>query len=529
MEPPAALGGVALVADGGTLARHPRRWLAFSGVLAAVIMDLLDSTVTNTAAPAIRADLHGSYPDLQWVTAAYTMALAVALLVGGRLGDMLGRRRTLLIGVGGFTLASAACAAAPTPLLLILTRAAQGAFGALIMPQTFGLIRDLFPQAEAKKAWTVLGPVMGLGAVAGPLVAGALIRADLLGTGWRMIFLINVPIGAFALANVARFLPSDHRPGRPGQSGPETGHVGRLDPVSVALAAAGTFMLIFPLVQGRELGWPPWAMTLLAGSLPVLALLGRRLYRQTYGPSRSRRPGRPGRSRRQRPEVTPLIAVALFGQRSYVGGLAFAVVFSAAVGGTFLTVNVLMQVGLGYTPLRAGLASVPWALGAMIGSGLSGALMAWLGRRLLHLGLAGMGTGLAILYVTLAQAGPGFGPSGFIVPLLVFGTGMGAIFTPMLDIILGDVPGTELGSAASVLSAAQQLGLSLGIAVLGTAFFGLVAAHAAHSQAAADVLTAPWRDYLNAARGTCLISLGLIAAASVLVILLPTKARNNDS
>jgi MFS family permease len=269
-------------------------------------------------------------------------------------------------------------------------------------------------------------------------------------------------------------------------------------------------MLIFPLVQGRELGWPLWTLVLLAGSLPVLALLWRRLYRQ-------------------RPGVTPLIEVGLFGRRSYAGGVAFAMVFSAAVGGTFLTINVFMQVGLGYTPLQAGLASTPWALGAMIGSGLSGALMARLGRRLLHLGLAGMATGLVLLYATLAFAGTSIGASGFVVPLLAFGAGMGAIFSPMMDIILGDVAGHELGSASSVLSAAQQLGLSIGVAALGTAFFGLVAAHAAAHAAArtrpiADVLAAPWRDYLGAARGTCLISLGLIAAASLLVFLLPAKS-----
>ncbi len=490
MESPTAIGGVMLVARGETPpgGRHPRRWLAFSGVLAAVLMDLLDSTVTNTAAPAIRADLHGSYPDLQWVTAAYTMALAVALLVGGRLGDMVGRKRMLLVGVGGFTLASAACAAAPTPLMLILTRVAQGAFGALILPQIFGLIRDLFPADDAKKAWTVLGPVMGLGAVAGPIVAGTLIHADLLGAGWRMIFLINLPVGGFALVTAARFLPADRRFGRRG----------RLDPVSVALAAAGTFMLVFPLVQGRELGWPLWTMVLLAGSLPVLALLGWRLYRQTYGTRRSHH---------QRPGVTPLIAVSVFGRRSYAWGVAFAVVFSAAVGGTFLTINVLMQVGLGYTPLRAGLASTSWAVGAMIGSGLSGALMARLGRRLLHLGLAGMGTGLAF---------------GFIAPLLAFGAGMGAIFSPMFDIVLGDVADAELGSASSLLSAVQQLGLSLGVAVLGTAFFGLVAAHARRG---ADVLAAPWRGYVDAARGTCLMTLGLIVLASLLGFLLPAASR----
>jgi EmrB/QacA subfamily drug resistance transporter len=498
----------ALVPASGTTARPPHRWLAFSGVLAAVIMDLLDSTVTNTAAPTIRADLHGSYPDLQWVTAAYTMALAVALLVGGKLGDMLGRQRTLVIGVSGFTLASVACAAAPTPLMLILTRAAQGAFGALIMPQTFAVIRTLFPAGEAKKAWTVLGPVMSLGAVAGPVVAGALIRADLLGTGWRMIFLINLPIGAFALVTVARFLPADRPPG------PGEGQHRRLDPVSVALAAAGTFMLIFPLVQGRELGWPLWTMVLLAGSLPTLAWLGRRLYRQTYGSARSRRP---------RPEVTPLINVSLFGRRTFLGGLAFAIVFSAAVGGTFLILNVFMQVGLGYTPLEAGLASTPGAIGAMIGSGLSGALMARLGRRLLLLGLAGMGTGLAILAATLAQAGAGLSAAGLIAPLLAFGAGLGAIFSPMQDIILRDVADPDLGSAASVLSAAQQLGLSLGVAVLGTAFFGLVAARARRT---VSVLAAPGRDYLNAASGICLIIVSLIAVASLTVFLLPANARS---
>jgi EmrB/QacA subfamily drug resistance transporter len=498
MESP-AIGGVVAASPPGNATRarpprHPphqrprRRWLTFSGVLAAMIMDLLDSTVTSTAAPAIRADLHGSYPDLQWVTAAYTMALAVTLLVGARLGDTLGRRPTLVMGIGGFTLASAACAAAPTPLILILTRAAQGAFGALIMPQTFGLISDLFPATEAKKAWTVLGPVMSLGAVAGPIVAGVLIRADLLGSGWRMIFLINVPIGAFALVTVGRFRPAGRRPGRSG----------RLDLVGVALAAAGTVLLIFPLVQGRELGWPLWTLVLPAGSLLALALLGRRLHRQTYETGRQRR----------RPAVTPLIEVSVFGRRSFVGGLAFAVVFSAAVGGTFLTLNVFMQVGLGYTPLRAGLAGIPWALGAMIGSGLSGALMARLGRRLLHLGLAGMGLGLSIFCATLALAGTGVGPPALIVPLLVFGAGMGTIFSPMMDIILGEVASAELGSASSVLAAAQQLGLSLGVAVLGTAFFWLAAAG---------------RGYRHAASGASLISLGLIGTASLLVLLLPAN------
>ncbi len=417
------------------------------------MMDGLDSTVTATAAPAIRADLSGSYAELQWMTAAFTMALAVVLLMGGRLGDMFGRRRMLLIGVGGFVLASMTCAMAATPAMLILARAAQGAFGAMMAPQTFGLIRDLFPPADMKKAWTVLGPAIGLSAAAGPVVAGALIHADLLGSGWRMIFLINVPIGGFALAVAARFLPSSSRAARRG----------RLDPLGVVLAAAGTFMLVFPLVQGRELGWPWWMAALAAGSVPVLALFAWHQIRQ------------------ERSGVTPLIEMSVFGRRSYASGVAFAMVFSGAIGGTLLTLGVFMQVGLGYTPLRAGLTSMPWALGAMAGSGASGALAARLGRRILHIGLIGMGAGLTLLYTVLEHAGTSMGSADFIAPLFAFGIGMGIVFSPLFDIILGDVADSEVGSASSVLQAIQQVGMSLGVAVIGTAFFALSGMRAQHN------------------------------------------------
>jgi EmrB/QacA subfamily drug resistance transporter len=456
----------AAVATRRVVVRSPYRWrwLAFCAVLACAAMDLLDSTVINTAAPSIRADLSGSYAELQWMSAAYTMALAVVLLIGGRLGDMFGRRRMLLIGAAGFTLASMICAVATTSAMLIFARALQGAFGAVMLPQGFGLIRDLFAPAERKRAWTVFGPVMSLSAVLGPIVAGTLIHADLLGSGWRMIFLINVPIGGFALALGASFLPAPPVPAPPvaAPSDPPVPSA-RLDPLGVVLAAAGTFMLIFPLVQGRELGWPWWTVAVLAGSVPVLAGFGWHQLRQ------------------QRSGVTPLIETSMFGRRSYASGLVFAVVFSAAVGGTLLTLSVFLQVGLGYTPLRAGLTSMPWALGAMAGSGASGALMARLGRRLLQLGLTGMGAGLIALYAVLGYAGTSIGSADFAAPLLIGGIGMGMIFAPMFDIVLRDVADQEVGSASSVLQAVQQLGASLGVAVIGTAFFGLLGLRAPHN------------------------------------------------
>jgi MFS family permease len=184
------------------------QWMAFAAVLAAMMMDLLDATIASVAGPSIAADLGGSHADLQWIGAAYTLAMAVGLLVGGRLGDMFGRKRMLLIGAGGFTLASVLCAAAPSAETLIGFRALQGIVGAVMLPQVFGLIRDIFPPKEMGKAWGILGPVSGLSAVLGPIVAGLLIDADLLGTGWRMIFLINVPIGAFVLIAGAKEIPN---------------------------------------------------------------------------------------------------------------------------------------------------------------------------------------------------------------------------------------------------------------------------------------------------------------------------------
>src|SRR5512133_3858208 len=184
------------------------RWLAFAAALAAALMDLMDSTIANVAAPFIRGDLGGSYADVQWISAAYTLAMAVMLLTGGRLGDMFGRKRMLLIGAAGFNAASVAAAAAPSIEALIAARALQGGLGAIMVPQVFGLIRDLFKPEELGKALGILGPACGLAAILGPVVSGLLIDADLFGTGWRMIFLVNVPVGAFVLVAGAKLLPS---------------------------------------------------------------------------------------------------------------------------------------------------------------------------------------------------------------------------------------------------------------------------------------------------------------------------------
>ena len=461
------------------------RWVAFAAALAATLMDLLDSTIANVAAPAIRRDLGGSYADLQWIAAAYTLAMAVMLLTGGRLGDMFGRKRMLLIGAAGFTVASIACALAPTAETLIAFRAVQGGVGAVMVPQVFGLIRDLFKPQEMGKAFAILGPACGLSAILGPVVSGLLIDANLFDTGWRMIFLVNVPIGAFVLIAGTRHLPSVA----------PTAATQRFDLAGVAIAAIGAFMLVYPLVQGRELGWPGWVKVLLVASVPVLAAFA------AY------------QVRRKRSGATPLIETSIFRTRSYVSGIVFAVVFLGAMGGVTLTLGVLLQVGLGYTPIHASLTTAPFALGGFIGSAAGGMLMHKVGRTIMQAGLAIMGTGLLALYAVLEHAGTGIGSWDIVGPMLLSGIGMGAIWVPMLEIIVGDVDDHEVGSASGVLQAVQQLGMSLGIAAIGTVFFGAIGSHAARA------------DFVSAAELTTLITVGLIAVAFIVGYLLPKKAR----
>jgi EmrB/QacA subfamily drug resistance transporter len=468
-----------------TRATKDRRWLGLFAVLAAMIMNLLDATVVNVAAPSIRAELGGSYATLQWIAAGYTLALAVGLLTGGRLGDMYGRKRVMTIGVVGFLVTSVACAAAWSPATLVGARVLQGLCAAVMIPQAFGLVRDLFPPQEIGKAFAAFGPVIGLSTILGPIVAGVLVDADLFGSGWRMIFLINVPLGLFALLAGVRALPA---------VAPSARNT-RLDLTGAVLAGVGMFLLVYPLVQGREQGWPAWTFAMLAGSVAVL--VGFAVHQV----------------RRRRDGGVPLVELSVFARRSYTSGVVFVVVFFGAVVGFSLAVGLFLQLGLGYSPMRASLTMAAWAVGAFLGSGFAVAMMAKLGRTILHLGLALMGAGIAGVYLVFQAVGTEVGTGHLIAPLVVFGFGMGMIFVPLFDIIMGEVRDHEVGSAAGALESIQQLGASLGVAVLGTVFFGVVG-----QQLALDV-------WVDAAKWTALVTFGLTGLAFALGFLLPRKAR----
>jgi EmrB/QacA subfamily drug resistance transporter len=480
------IAGVATTTGSAGTKSSKLRWVAFGAVITAAVMDLLDSTIAQVAAPTIRRELGGSYAVIEWVTAAYALAMAVGLLTGGRLGDIFGRRRVLLTGIAGFVLASAACAAAQSAGELIAARAAQGLLGAIMLPQVFGLIRDMFEAHEMGKAFGVYGPVMGLSAMLGPIAAGGLISANVLGTGWRMIFLVNVPVGLAALVLGARTLPAGVSSG-----------ARRLDLPGALLAAAAMFLLVFPLAQGHSLGWPAWLFGMLAASVLVLAGFG---WYQV---------------RRQRAGRDPLVEPSVFRHRPYTAGIVFSIVFTGSLGGIVMIFNVFLQNGLGFTPWHSAVTTAPWAAGAFIGSAVGGIAMTKLGRRVLLAGLVVEAAGLAGVYAVLRMAGGGVSTVDLLAPMVIGGIGMGMVFVPLFDIVMAGVRPQEMGSASGVLQTVNSLGMSLGIAGIGAIFFALAGGPGRHVPV-----------YLHAAEWTALATVVLLAGSLVIGFWLPRRARS---
>ncbi|HEX3305283.1 MAG TPA: MFS transporter, partial [Streptosporangiaceae bacterium] len=347
------------------------------------------------------------------------------------------------------------------------------------------LIRDMFEAHEMGKAFGVYGPVMGLSAMLGPIAAGGLISANVLGTGWRMIFLVNVPVGLAALALGARTLPA----------GIGTG-ARRLDLPGALLAAAAMFLLVFPLAQGHALGWPAWLFGMLAASVLVLAGFG---WYQV---------------RRQRAGRDPLVEPSVFRHRSYSAGIVFSIVFTGSLGGIVMIFNVFLQSGLGFTPWHSAVTTAPWAAGAFIGSAVGGIAMAKLGRRVLLAGLVVEAAGLAGVYAVLRMAGGGVSTVDLLAPMVIGGIGMGMVFVPLFDIVMAGVRPQEMGSASGVLQTVNSLGMSLGIAGIGAIFFALAGGHGQHVPV-----------YLHAAEWTALATVVLLAGSFVIGFWLPRRAR----
>ena len=309
---------------------HPRKWTILALVLAAECMDLLDGTIVNVAAPTIHSDLHASTASLQWIIGGFALAFDIGLIAGGRLGDIYGRKRLFVIGSLGFVAASVACAFASSPEMLIGFRLAQGTAAALLIPQGLGIVREVFAPSELQSAFSVFGPVIGLSAVLGPIVGGALVSANAFGSGWRLIFFVNLPLGLIAAIGAARLMPESRSP-----------HPPTLDIGGTVFAALAMGLLIYPLIQGREAGWPIWTYLMIGASALAFALLG------VWG-LRERRRGR-----------DPLIETSIFTHRGYSAGLATMVVFFGGMMGTLLVLTLFLQLGEHFSAIHAGLTLAP--------------------------------------------------------------------------------------------------------------------------------------------------------------------------
>lgn len=437
-------------------------------------MTLLDVSIVNVALPSIRADLAASTSNLQWILSGYALTFGLALIPAGRVGDARGRRRTFVAGLALFTVASAACGLAPDATWLVVARLVQGVGGGVLTPQVAALIQQLFAGAERGRAFGLLGASIGLSTAVGPLLGG-IILVGVPGDGaWRWVFLVNLPVGVAAVLLARRLIPADPPPGRDQP----------LDPVGVALLAAGLTLLLLPLLEGRALA-PAASLAALVGAVTLLSafVVWERRYLLT------------GR--------TPVVDLRLLATGPYAAGVLVGLLYFAGFTSIFFVLTLFLQSGLGYTPLEAGLTQTPFAVGGAIAAPLAGRAVHRLGRPLVVAGLlttvAGLAATWAVVELLTDTVRPGALGWALVAPLLVAGAGSGVVISPNTTLTLAEAPVRGAGSAAGVLQTSQRIGSAAGIAAVGAVFFALLGDDA-------------WRPALA---GGLAVAIGFVVAALV--------------
>src|SRR5438552_2930202 len=427
-------------------------------VLTGQFMAVLDASIVNVAIPTLRVDLRASGSDLQLIVAAYVIAYAVLLITGARLGMRFGFRTAFLWGLALFTAASLACGVAPTSQVLIGVRTIQGAGAALMVPQVFSLIQRNFTgpgRAQALSAWAAS---LALGGIVGQVLGGVLVSADLLGTGWRPVFLVNVPIGLVLLVASSRFLPLDGpAPARP------------LDVGGLISLAAAVLLLVVPLVLGHEQGWPAW--TFISLVLSVVAIIAFALIERSV----ERRGG------------APLISERVLGAPGMSAALIAIVLALAAYGGFLFTFTQHLQGGLHDTALQAGLTFVPLAAGFALSSLNWRRLPARWHQLVIPAGCVIAAIGYLVVGLVIADGGTG--GTALLLALFIGGFGQGMAASPILTVALSKVAPEDAPEASGVLTTIIQLGLVIGVATFGSVFLTEAVLPGAHPTASAIALT----------------------------------------
>lgn len=440
----------------GRFAAHPDAPLWVMSAAAFVVV--LDFFIVNVALPSLRADLGASVGGLEWVVASYALALAAALVAGGRLGDRYGRRRVFFVGVAAFTVASAACGISPSTTTLVAGRIGQGLAAALVTPQILAIIGTVYDGPARVRALGVYSTVMGLAAVSGQLIGGALIALDLAGLGWRVCFLVNVPIGIVTLALTVRWVPESR-----------VAHARRPDLAGSVLLALGLVALLLPLVEGRQQGWPAWTWACGVGAA-VLAVAF---------VAQQRALGRRGEA--------PLIDRALVRSGAFRVGLSAQLALWCGQASFFVVLAVYLQEGRGLDALPAGGVFTVLAVAYVVAAALAPRGLARFGRAWVVEG----GCLLALGHGSLALGVHAVGSDGSLwalVPgLVLVGAGMGICIPGVMGLALAQVGADQAGSAGGIFSTVQNVGNAVGVAVIGVVFFGGVDGGYGHAFGAAEL------------------------------------------
>lgn len=455
-------------------------------------MNLIDVSIVNVALPQIQADTGATPTQLEWVAAIYVLALAVGLLPFGRFGDVFGRRRLFIWGLVGFTAASAICGLAPDITTLVAARAGKGIAAAMMVPQVLAIVHVIFPPEEKSRVFGLFGTVSSLAVVAGPIIGGALISANVGGLGWRVAFLINIPLGVAALMGARTFVPAcaQNRDARPDWTG-------------TALFTLAALLLVLPLIEGRALGWPLWCFAALVLAIPAtLAFIVFERRRSVLG-------------------LSALVPPGLLSNPPYLRRLGLVTLFFSGVPGLFLVLAVFLQSGFGLTALQSGLVTTPFPVGVMLASMTTERFgNGYLSARI-AIGAALLTVGLFALLVVIRSIGTELNPFAFCIPLLVCGLGMGTAIMSLFQVTMSSVEAQDAGAGSGAMQAFQQLGAALGIAFAGQIFFG----HLGEDGMTADDAAAG--QFVEAAALATTYSIAVFMILTILVGVPAWKARKD--
>jgi EmrB/QacA subfamily drug resistance transporter len=442
----------------GETTYDPRRWAGLAAVLCATLLGVLDFLIVNIAVPHIRSGLKATSADIQLTVAGYGLAYAVCLITGGRLGDIYGRKKMFMWGMAGFTLASMLCGMAQTPQQLVAARVLQGLLASAMTPQVLSIIQVSFPPQEKGLAFAIMGAVVGIGSFIGNVFGGWLVDANVFGLGWRPIFFVNLPIGLCAMIAAWFLIRESKAP-----------TATRLDVGGVLLSGLGLFCLIFPLSEGRELGWPLWAFGMLALSGAILWLFVRfeRVLKARGG--------------------APLVDIELFRDRAFSSGLAAIMALFAAMGSFALTLTIFLQSGFGVSAAQTGLIFAPLPVAFLAASLWTVKLAQKIGPRILLLGIGLMLLAQILMYFWIVSHGAALNPFTLMPIMLLYGVAQGTTVPRLMGTVLSNVAHDNAGAASGVLSTTQQVAFAIGVSVIGGLFFSMLGARADSANSATYV------------------------------------------